>query len=570
MTESFKMSPVLMRALSLSQKKKTLSVKSVSGYIVDIINKKIFKGQLTIKNGIITAVKPVNDAPNFYIIPGFIDSHVHVESSMLTPVEFASVAIKHGVIACFSDPHEIANVLGVDGVRYMINESRNLPFRFYFGAPSCVPATDLETTGGKIEAEDIENLMKNQEVGYLSEVMNYPAVIGGDKKIMEKIEIAKKYGKKIDGHAPGLRDRELLLYIKAGITTDHEVTTYDEGKEKILNGMKIQIREGSAAKNLEALAPLIKEYPQMCMLCSDDIHPDDLIKGNINLMIKQLLNWGYDPIDVLRAASFNAARHYEIDFSFLQKDDKANFLLVDDLKNFNILCTVVDGKVLQIEGHSLINFSENTNIDILNKFNAKEKSPEDFRIPAQGDLIKVIEAVDSQIYTKKLIKKPKTVDGYIVSDVSRDILKIAVINRYEDHPPAVGFVKNFGLKKGAIASSVAHDSHNIVCVGVDDSEIAKAVNLIIRSKGGLSLIFNDVEEILPLPVAGLMSERDCNFVSNKYKQLDRKAKELGSLLKAPFMTLSFMTLPVIPALKLTDRGLFDSEKFKYTSLFEDE
>lgn len=542
-----------------------LSLDRVSGKIVDIINNRIYPGELIISNGLIVDIIEGATNSDLFIIPPLIDSHVHIESSMLAPPAFAYAALPQGVIACVSDPHEIANVTGLQGIRFMIEQGAKLPFKFYFGAPSCVPATPMEESGATITADDIKLLFSQEKLHYLSEMMNFPGVINRNPDVMEKIAIARNYNKKIDGHAPGLRGRDLDLYLQAGISTDHETITYDEGKEKLMKGMKLLIREGSVAKNLDELAPLINEFPHLCMFCSDDMHPDDIQKGYINEMVKRLFKRGFDLIKLLRCASLNPALHYNIEIGFLQKNERADFVIIDNPENFNVLCTVIAGKAVSIRNKCLLPISE---IRHINNFHTTEKKAEDFAIPLQGNAIKVIEAIDGQIFTHKIIIKPKVISGMAVSDPERDILKISVISRYQDKPPTSGFVKNFGLKKGAIASSVSHDSHNIIAVGCADKEIASAVNAIIRHKGGLALCAGNENELLPLPVAGLMSDKDLSYVANKYSRLDRMAKNLGSTLSAPYMTLSFMALTVIPELKISDRGLFDFKAFDYVPLFE--
>jgi adenine deaminase len=540
-------------------------IEEVSGNVVDILNRRIYSGSLIIRSGMIADIVETKTSSSLFIIPPLIDSHVHIESSMLTPTAFAQMALAHGVAASVSDPHEIANVMGLEGIKYMNDEGANLPFRFYFGAPSCVPATPMETSGASITVDDIELLFREFNLHYLSEVMNFPGVINEDPEIMRKIAIAKSYGKKIDGHAPGLRGKDLDLYLQAGISTDHETINYEEGREKLEKGMKLLIREGSAAKNLDELAPLINEFPNFCMFCSDDMHPDDLEKGYINEMLKRLLSRGYDIMTLLGCASLNPARHYNIDMGFLQKNDRADFVIIDNLKDFNVLCTVVAGKAAAVKGKGFLPVS---GIKHINNFRAKEKKPHDFAIAAKGNLVKVIEAINGQIYTGKSLAQPKVAFGMAVSDTERDLLKISVISRYEDKPPATGFIKNFGLKKGAIASSVSHDSHNIIAVGVADEELASAVNAVIRYKGGLALSAGKEVEMLSLPVAGLMSDKDGFYAAKKYTKLDEMAKKLGSKLSAPFMTLSFMGLTVIPDLKISDRGLFDFKAFDYVPFFE--
>ncbi len=540
-------------------------IKSLSGNIVDVLNSKIYPGTLKISNGrIIDIIRESSEYKN-YILPGFVDSHIHIESSMLTPSEFARVAVIHGTVAAVSDPHEIANVLGVDGVKYMIENGKTTPMKFYFGAPSCVPASAFETSGAIIGAEELEELLKLEEIKYLGEVMNFPGVLSGDSILHKKISIAKKYSKLIDGHAPGLRGKGLMQYIDAGITTDHECLTKDEALEKIRLGMKIQIREGSAAKNAEDLMSIIDEHCEDCMFCSDDKHPDDLVKGHINDLVKMALNSGIDMMKVLTVACVNPVLHYKLDVGILQKGDSGDFLVVDNLHDFKILSTYINGQIVAGEGKSLINKVPST---ILNNFNVGKKKKVDFALPRNKGNINVIEAIDGGLITNKLILIPRIVNGYAVSDVEKDILKIAVVNRYSEEEVAIGFIKNFGLKKGAIASSVAHDSHNVITVGVTDEDICRAVNLIIENKGGISAISEEKEMVLPLPIAGIMSNEDYSEVVNKYGAIDNMAKSLGSTLHAPFMTLSFMALLVIPKIKLSDMGLFDSEKFQFINIFE--
>ncbi|MCX8027388.1 MAG: adenine deaminase [Thermodesulfovibrionales bacterium] len=541
-----------------------MAIHSVKGNIVDIINKRTYKGELIINNGLIEDIKEYDVETNLYIIPPFIDSHVHIESSMLVPSEFARASIKHGVIACVSDPHEIANVLGVEGVVYMINQGSGLPFRFFFGAPSCVPATPFETSGAVIDDKEIEQLLGNKDIHYLSEVMNFPGVINGEKTIISKINIAKRHNKKIDGHAPLLSRADLDKYLSYGIDTDHETTSYQEGREKLQKGMKLLIREGSAAKNLDELAPLINEFPDKCMFCSDDIHPDYLINGHINIILKRLINAGYDLYKILRCACLNPSKHYGIDIGLLQKGQRADLLIVDNLNDLNIISTIVKGSVVATSKDCFI---EQKGVSIINKFNTGEKVVSDFSVKYQGGKIRVIEAIDGQILTNELILEPKVENNLVVQDISRDILKIAVINRYQDCKPAIGFIRGFSLQSGAIVSSIAHDSHNIVVVGTNDKDMTKAVNSIIKHKGGICICQDGDLDILPLPVAGIMSDKDAWYVAKCYDRLDKKAKKLGCSLSAPFMTLSFMALLVIPTIKIGDKGLFDVRRFEVIPLF---
>ena len=540
--------------------------KEYSGNIIDLINQKIFSGTIKIENGKIIDIIKKNQSFKNYIIPGFIDAHIHIESSMLTPSEFARVAITHGTVAAVADPHEIANVLGTNGIYYMINNASKVPFKFYFGAPSCVPASNFETSGGVITTKDIETLLSQKNIKFLAEIMNYPGVIYNDSEVMEKIEIAKKYSKPIDGHAPKLSGDDLKKYVSAGITTDHECSTFEEAHEKIKLGMKILIREGSAAKNFEELCPLLENHWRNCMLCSDDKHPDDLIKGHINLMVKKAIDKKIDPIKVLIAAILNPIRHYNLDVGLLRIGDPADFLIIDSLDKLNINSTFINGKKVANASKPLI---KKIKSEIINKFNIEKLKQSDFSINALAEKMNVIVTIEGQIFTQKTLETPKVKSGCVISDVDKDILKIAVVNRYKKSKPALTFIKNFGLKDGAIASSVAHDSHNIIAVGVTDEYICKAVNLIIKNKGGICLVGKNYEKVLALPIAGIMSDISYNQVANKYTEINNLANALGSKLKAPFMTLSFMALPVIPRLKITDKGLFDSDNFRFINLFEE-
>jgi len=539
-------------------------MKVLSGNIVDVVSQRIFQGKVSIENIRITNIseEPVNETQ--FILPGLIDAHIHIESSMLSPSEFARIAVIHGTVATVSDPHEIANVLGIEGVDYMIRNGEKVPFKFFFGAPSCVPATGFESAGAVLGVQETEELLSRSEIKYLSEMMNFPGVLFDDKEVVSKLSIAKKFNKPVDGHAPGLSDADLKKYIHAGISTDHECFTVDEGLEKIKLGMKVLIREGSAAKNFDTLIPLINEYPDLIMFCSDDKHPNDLLKGHINLLIKRAIAFGYDPILVLRSCIYNPIKHYGLEVGMLQKNDLADLIVVDNLIDFNVLQTYIDGNLVAENGQSFIKAVMDS---APNHFKANPIKTSDIEVIAQAGNIKVIEAIEGQLITKKLEFSPLIRNNKVVSDTSRDILKIVVLNRYEESVPAVGFIKNFGFKEGAIASTVAHDSHNIIAVGVNDSEIVKAINLLINNKGGISLINTDKEIFLPLPIAGIMSNNNGFKVAKDYDQLEQEAKLLGSGFKAPFMTLSFMALLVIPELKLSDKGLFDGNKFEFTSLF---
>ncbi|TDN88155.1 adenine deaminase [Salegentibacter sp. 24] len=540
-------------------------VKIIQGQLVDIKNRNIFSAQISIEHGKITKIEEKQHDVKNYLMPGFIDAHIHIESSMLVPSEFARLAVVHGTVATVSDPHEIANILGKEGVKFMIENGNKSPLKFNFGAPSCVPATNFETSGAVINSDDIKELLAYPEIKYLAEMMNYPGVIFKDEEVTKKIDWAKHFSKPIDGHAPGLRGEEVKKYAKAGISTDHECYTYEESEEKIGLGMKVIIREGSAAKNFEALIDLLPKHHENLMFCSDDKHPDDLVEGHINQLCARAVAKGFDVFKVLEVACINPIKHYHLEVGQLKVGDPADFIVVKDLTQFDVLQTYIEGELLAQNGKSLIQASA---FEKPNNFNTSIKKPGDFNVKASAKRVKVIEAVDGELFTNELQLKALEKNGNLVSDIENDILKITVVNRYEDQPPAMAFIKNFGLKKGAIASSVAHDSHNIIAVGISDEEICNAVNLIIKHKGGICSVNKNVHKVLPLPIAGIISEKDGWETGKLYQEIDKMAKDLGSTLKAPFMTLSFMALLVIPDLKLSDKGLFSGKKFDFVDLVD--
>lgn len=536
----------------------------VEGKIVDVIAKEIFEGQVHIQDGIIQKIVRCSVTAEHYIIPGFVDAHVHVESSMLVPSEFARLAVCHGTVGTISDPHEIGNVLGKEGVMYMIENGNQTPFKFYFGAPSCVPATVFETAGATITVEDIEELFRLPRVNYLAEMMNFPGVLHRDPEVMDKIALAHRLGKVVDGHAPGLMGEDAKRYIEAGIYTDHECFTKPEALDKLKYGMKIIIREGSAAKNFEALYTLIDEYPEQVMLCSDDKHPNDLAVGHINLIAARAVAKGCNVFNVLRAASKNPIEHYDMEIGLLQEGDSADFCIVKDLKGFDVITTYIDGKIVAENGRSNI---EKVNASILNNFNCDPIDPKTLVVCSNVPVhVNVIAVEDGQLITQKERAELKTENGFVIPDVDQDILKVVVINRYENAPPAVAFIKNFGLREGAIASCVAHDSHNIIAVGTNDNDLANAINLVINEKGGISLAHGAEKHVVGLPIAGIMTDQDGYEIGREYEILDNRAKALGATLSAPYMTLSFCALLVIPKLKLSDKGLFDGEKFEFIDI----
>ena len=536
---------------------------NVKGNIVDILNKRIFKGEVVVRNGKISAINEIHHEVENYILPGFVDAHIHIESSMLVPSEFAKIAVIHGTVATVSDPHEIANVLGVKGVDFMIENGKKVPLKFNFGAPSCVPATSFESAGAIISAEDIKLMMVNPDIKYLAEMMNYPGVLFDDDEVLKKIRHAKNNNKPIDGHAPGLRGEDISKYIAAGISTDHECFSYDEAEEKLQKGMKVIIREGSAAKNFEALIDLLPEHFENMMFCSDDKHPDDLLLGHINQLCERAVAKGIDVFKVLQAACINPVKHYNLDVGLLQEGDAADFILVDDLKEFNILETYINGELVAKNGKS---FVKSIPFEVLNNFNTDIKKVTDFIFASSSKKIRVIEALDGELVTNEIIADSLIVNGNLVSNIDTDVLKMTVVNRYKNQMPSIAFIKNFGLEEGAIASSVGHDSHNIIAVGVSDEMICKAVNLIIKNRGGVCAVTLLEEKVVSLPVAGIMSDKSAQEIGEQYAELDKMAKKMGSKLRAPYMSLSFMALLVIPSLKLSDKGLFNGENFQFTSL----
>lgn len=537
---------------------------TVKANLIDVVAKDIYPAEVIILNKKIVSVKRIEESVDTYILPGFIDAHVHIESSMLVPSEFARIAVKHGTVGTISDPHEIANVLGIAGIDYMIDNAQQVPFHFYFGAPSCVPATNFETAGAVIDSNDIGDLLSRKEIVYLAEMMNFPGVIYKDEEVLKKIEFAKKHNKHIDGHAPGLMGETMKNYFDAGISTDHECFGYDEALEKLKHGVKIMIREGSAAKNFDTLIPLLKDFPEQIMFCCDDKHPDNLIESHINDHVKRALKEGHDLYNVLRAASYNVIHHYNLPIGLLQIGDNADFIEIDNIEDFNILKTYISGDLVAKNNTSFI---QPIKSEIINNFHCNVKQSSDFKIKSEGEKIRIIETLDGQLITHEIHANTLNINGYAESNTGEDILKIAVVNRYNDAPVAVAFIKNFGLKDGAIASCVAHDCHNIVVVGTNDNDICKAVNAIIKAKGGISLATKTEEMVLELPIAGIMTDLPAEQVAESYIKLDRRAKELGSKLRAPYMSLSFMALLVIPELKLSDKGLFNGKNFEFTDVF---
>lgn len=536
-----------------------------TGTIIDPVNQTTYEGTVYVTDGRISRIErhPVEDGP--IILPGFIDAHVHVESSMLPPSEFARAAVRHGTVATVSDPHEIANVLGIEGVEYMIDDGEQVPFKFYFGAPSCVPATPFETAGAELGPDAVEALLQRDDIKYLSEMMNYPGAIERDATVMAKIEAAERLGKPCDGHAPGVEGADAAAYAEAGISTDHESVTIEEARDKLAAGMKIMIREGSAAKNFDELIPLMDEAPERLMFCTDDAHPDALMQGHIDALVRRAISRGYDAMDVLRAACVHPVEHYDLDVGLLQTGDPADFIVADDLEALHVQRTYIGGERVA-EGRAAT--IERTDSPAVNNFTLRPTSPEDFAVLQDGNRMRIIEAADNQLVTSEEVVEPRSEDGRVVSDPERDLLKLAVVNRYEAAEPACAFIRGFGLDRGALASSVAHDSHNVVAVGASDEALSRAVNVVMEHRGGIAAVSGDAERVLPLPIAGLMTDQPYDEVADEYLACARVAQEqLGSTMDAPFMTLSFMALLVIPKLKLSDRGLFDGDAFSFVDLW---
>jgi len=537
----------------------------IESNLIDIHNSEIYPARLTIIEKKIQIIERLNKPADGFLIPGLIDSHIHIESSMVTPSSFAEQAVSRGTTSVVSDPHEIANVLGIDGVSFMMKNAEIVPLKFWFGAPSCVPATKFESTGGIIDQSDIEELLSNEKIKFLAEMMNFPGVINDDTEVHNKLKAALKAGKPIDGHAPGLTGNDLKKYVESGITTDHECTSLREALEKIELGMKILIREGSAARNLSELKSLISTHPDMVMLCSDDLHPETLMGGHIDRLIIELLKEGFDLFKVIRSCTLNPVKHYSLDAGLLRAGDPADFVVLSNYMNMDILETWIDGEKVFEKGRTLFTYSSS---NVVNNFKSSVITEDQLKVKNEGNRIRVIGVSDGSLLTKELIFNSGK-EEFVESDNLNDILKIVVKDRYNDAPPAIAFVKGFGLKTGAFASSVAHDSHNIICVGTNDKDIVSAINGIVGTKGGLSVSDNNSVDLLPLPFAGLMSDMPVKNVAAEYERLTSKVRSMGSNLLAPFMTLSFMALLVIPQLKLSDKGLFDSGKFNFVPLFKE-
>ncbi len=539
---------------------------SIAGVIHDPVARRIFPGRIHFDHGVITAIQEdpgVTDRQ--LILPPLVDSHIHIESSMLTPAEFARRAVCHGTGAVVADPHEIANVLGVTGIDFMIGSGQTVPLTFYFGAPSCVPATPFESAGAILDATTIGTLMTRDDIYFLGEMMNFPGVLHNDPEVMAKINHARAQGKPVDGHAPNVHGTDLDTYIKAGISTDHEATSLSEAMEKINKGMQILIREGSSARDFAALHPLISTHPHAGMFCSDDLHPDDLMQGHINRLVKKSLAAGHDILDILQYSCVNPVRHYNLATGLLQPGDPADFIVVDNLHDFTIKYHYARG--IQIAQGDTPLFTTSPP-EPLNNFHARPLTELDLQVPAQDGDMQVIAVQDGALLTTKKLQKPCIQKGLCIAEPQQDLLKLCVVNRYKQKPVAIGFVSGFGLKNGGMASSIAHDSHNIIGIGCNDRELMNAVNEVIQCTGGIAVADEDEIQSLPLPIGGLMGMGSCIEMADQHQQLEDQVRKQGCSLTAPFMTMSFLALPVIPHLKMTDQGLFDVDTFSFTPLFK--
>ena len=533
------------------------------GKILDPLQRRIYNGIITVSDGVISSIEESGEEYNDYIVPGFIDSHVHIESSMLVPSEFAVAAIRHGTVGVIADPHEIANVCGERGIEFMIENGNSVPLKFMFGLPSCVPATSLESSGAVINDKETYRILRKGSVGFLAEMMNFPGVLSGEKDVIGKLEAARELGMVVDGHAPGLRGEALIRYISSGISTDHEAVTIGEAIEKINGGMKILIREGSAARNLDALHSLVSTHPTEVMLCCDDVHPERLEKGHINMIVKRLLTTGHDIFNIFMASSVNPVKHYGINVGLLQVGESADFQIVNSLTDLKVEEVYIGGE--RVYGDHNIQFNRPI-VEAINNFNSSKVDKDELKVVADGTRLRVIQALDGELTTGS--EYVSVIEGLEVNpDIENDILKIVVKERYRDNLPVTAFIKGFGLKRGAFAGSVAHDSHNIIAVGCDNGSISEAINMVVEMKGGLAVFDGGAKLKLELPIGGIMSDVPCGTMASRYQEMSDYVKEMGSLLRAPFMTLSFMSLLVIPELKLGDRGLFELSSFSFVDLF---
>lgn len=527
----------------------------ISGNLIDAFHKEIYPCSIVIENKKIVSIKRNQNHYDCFILPGFVDAHIHIESSMLLPDRFGQMVLPKGTIAVLNDPHEIANVLGISGIEMMMEAAQKSPVKFFFGIPSSVPATPLDSAGSVLTTADIETLAKTGKFKALSEVMNVPGVLNQNSEVISKIEIAKKYHLRVDGHAPGLKGEKLTQYIAAGIETDHESISREEAEEKIEKGMKILIREGSAAKNWEALKSLIPEYPDQLMFCTDDAHPDEIIsEGHIDKFFKKGIKEGFDIFDLVKIASINPVEFYRLDVGLLREGDRADFIVIDNPVDFNLFATYIDGKKIEYD-HSVSDTPP-----VLNGFDHLPIQSEELKIELKEE-IPVIQIIPDEIITKRMNYTIK--QSPFESDLHQDILKIVYINRYSNGKPQIGFIQGFNLKEGAMATTIAHDSHNIIAVGCSDEALKETINHLIELKGGLVVKNNNGIISLPLPYGGIISGKQGEEVAEEYLHLNETLRQMGCKLHAPFMTLSFMALIVVPALKIGERGLFDVEKFEF-------
>ena len=537
--------------------------------VADLERREVRPCEVTVRNGMIASVRPaVGPVDPGVLMPGFVDAHVHVESSMMPPSEFARVVVRHGTVATVSDPHEIANVLGEAGVRFMLDDGARRNFHFHFGCPSCVPATGFETAGATMDAASVTRMLADPRIGYLSEMMNWPGVLGGDPQVMAKIAAAKAAGKPVDGHAPQLVGEQARKYAAAGISTDHECVRLDEARCKAELGMHILIRQGSAARNFEALWPLLKERPGQCMFCTDDAHPDVLATGHIDRLVARAVALGVDPFDAMRAACVNPVRHYRLSCGLLQPGDSADMVLVHDLKDFRVQRTWIRGECVAQDGASRW---DHLPVEAPNAFRQASFTAEDFVVRSQAaqERVRVIVPTDGELVTGETTAALQVRQGVIEPDPAQDVLLLVVVNRYSEAPPAVAFIRGFGVGQGGIATSVAHDCHNVVAVGGSRQAVADVVNAVFERRGGVAVRDAGGTDIRGLAIAGLMSTRPFEVVAEAYETFTARVRAMGSPLQAPFMTLSFMALLVIPALKLSDKGLFDGRAFRFTGIRAD-
>ena len=562
-----------------------------TAYILDVLTSSAYPARITIEDGIFKHIVPIMNSDEIELdveglmLPGFIDSHIHIESSTLTPAQFAKVAVMHGTTSVIADPHEIANVAGIEGIEFMIENASHVPFNFYFSAPSCVPSTPFETSGAIIDSSDIEYLLKKDEIIALGEMMNFPGVINGDEEVLKKLELARKYNIPIDGHAPLVSGEELDKYMEQYIVTDHECSTFSEAIEKKQKGMKIMVRDGSSAKNMEALFDFsdrinyLKQQesfgiipnevlerrihsPIFDFIVSDDKNSRDLINGHLNKSVKKAVDLGIDVIKAIEMVTINPASHYNLNAGALVTGARADFIIIDNIVDFNILKTYIAGECV-FDGENVL--FDAPEVKTQNRIETPKRTAEDFDVLFDGDEceVNVIKCFNGDLLTEKDTAKLCCKDGKVMPDIFEDVLKISVVDRYGNNNISNAFIKGFGLKKGAIASSIAHDSHNIIVIGYDSKDMAEAVNTIIDNGGGIAVVSEDFSDSLSLPIAGLMTNKDAYEVANKLKLLQKMASILGCSLDAPFMTMAFMALLVIPSIKISDQGLFDVDNFEF-------